>query len=1767
MSTEDPKDRSTTPGDFTESTEREPSNVDHEKKPALDDMPPPPVDPKESDSFSGEEGPTGELMEQGEEIPLDLTEETLDEEIKPEARPTPPPGPPRAPPPPPPPPSGAGAREATVELPPYKPIERTDVVGEALEGAGHRDWASQIHRLDAEMDGESRKAVLALLKYEIGEIQERRLADEAGAIKSYGEALKLHMALLSNLWAIRRMLLKRKKWPNLIKLVEGELKLVTDPKYQADLLLEKGEILEAQLDDLEGAKACYLQVLDIVPDSMEAMLKLEKLLLFQGSFDELTDIMRRHADIAGSAGRKSAILQGMARLLSHMGAPYEKRKELLDESVSLEQNLENLLWDLERQTLQEGRYDHFIEVLARRGDYLVAQEKETEALAVRRRQARATLRYAKDVNRAFQILADQLARTPDDPLLLVDMTVLGWQAGRFEDLTEILVRRLSMDGAVPREDVLDLKFQLALAYSLSSKPEKAAEVLAELLPGEGTGFPDALVLKERELLSKQDLMGLQELMEGEERLLASPEWPQSNEETLPCRARMAAFRALLLATEAERLQRAAHPGRGEEGSESAFGNESPESRELMERAVVVCRQALEMDSTVGSAIQLLEELLGRLGRWAELVRWQEERAAKVDPVEASRILESLVDLHLLREKRPEAAVRALERLSELKPDDTLIKLRLEAELEQMGRWEEACSVLSKLADESLDPNKQAEHLVRAAEIDYFNAKNTDAAVRHLKAALRQAPENHTAAALLELVLDKEGRWEDLQSLLRDEVERTLDEGEIERLLCRLGEVLEIRMGKLEEAEVVYQDLLERFPKNSSAIRALSRVYRSSGQSKKLVEVMEHQADALDDPLQRSDLLFEIGEILDHEVADEESAKEAAVKAFSLNPQNRTSLESVLRYFQSSKEWSKISEILTEHLQATAESDRNEAGAEEDADRIEAAAQSRLELLEELAWVLEAGLVDPATARPHWEDLSKAEGPTRRRALWALVRQSVRDGEVGEQSDWELMLSKDLEGPWSRVTALRAALHAAFGGKDPTEIFRELLEGPNDAAWKVAGWLARLPSDQASSTLAGKAAKAEGEAKGWMLAAQALVLERMGLNEESDRIWRKAMENRPVNLGSLLSLLSVAEKAEDERAVASLRLMAGEMLSDSREGGRMLLSGGMLAEKIGDKELAKKAYRQVLARVPDDADGFGRLKDLLTAGSDWADLDRLYAHRISICDDKKELVELRLERAELCASRLNNVAEAASQLHRVIRVKPDEARASFRLGRLYAEDGDGTTACELLKKAVVDSSDPSLRQKARFSLAEVYEVLFEDAEAALGVLAEAGEEPSEDEKEPLERMLSFRVRQRQWEEAEQLLDRLMELADERQERAHLELRKAALYQEGLAEEQKAKECLEQARTLDPLNMDSVRKLAEIHKGVKDKLSLEQLFLSSSQAQMEVLVKTPTEPKAMRNLADIQEMAGQEERRFFATSAYALVSDLSQERRRWLDKTSKKKVAATKLSLSDEDWLDRLVHPDARLPAWDLWQLMAGAASRIHCADLASMGVTKADRVSGKNEGALFGEVLLFADLLGIKLAGVYRWKSKERAFKACPTVDGPVMLVSDSLGTSSLDSKTRFELGWELGACKAGALPLLAIPSDKAHLLFAAAVIETIPDYAHGLSTEEVESTSKTLKKAMSRKERKGVPPAAMSFARVPFDLDRWLDGMRRTFERIGLFVCGDVQTAVLAVLEKKKKAWDVLDASARRELIDKSVKARQLILFAVSEAFSAVRKNLGVARS
>jgi hypothetical protein len=162
---------------------------------------------------------------------------------------------------------------------------------------------------------------------------------------------------------------------------------------------------------------------------------------------------------------------------------------------------------------------------------------------------------------------------------------------------------------------------------------------------------------------------------------------------------------------------------------------------------------------------------------------------------------------------------------------------------------------------------------------------------------------------------------------------------------------------------------------------------------------------------------------------------------------------------------------------------------------------------------------------------------------------------------------------------------------------------------------------------------------------------------------------------------------------------------------------------------------------------------------------------------------------------------------------------------------------------------------------------------------------------------------------------------------------------------------------------------------------------------------------------------------------------------------------------------------------------------------------------------------------------------------------------------------RYRLGCLLGACRASTVALLDRTIEEIEMLVVGGVSEGGQSVGHQLEQARVDAMSKKIKKALSRKQRKALGPAAERFARQPFELERWAGGLARTYQRCGLLVAGRLEPAVADATGTTPEQWDAKPADERLDSIRGHSAAEELIEYSVSQGHIEARAAIGLSRN
>jgi tetratricopeptide (TPR) repeat protein/serine/threonine protein kinase len=223
-----------------------------------------------------------------------------------------------------------------------------------------------------------------------------------------------------------------------------------------------------------------------------------------------------------------------------------------------------------------------------------------------------------------------------------------------------------------------------------------------------------------------------------------------------------------------------------------------------DKAVPVLERALDLAPDHSQALAELRHVLDRHGSAHERVRVRERELERLaaggeDTASAQRQAELLREVAELQAKAlgdTAEAVRTLERLHALQPDDPAVLHQLLDLLTAAQRWLDATNVLSRLADGQADPVARAKIRYAGAVLLRDQVADAEQALAWMRQVVADDPLHEKGyRALAELYAGSE-RWRELARLVRERLRALPDTAEPG-----------VRVALLEELAGIYEDKL------------------------------------------------------------------------------------------------------------------------------------------------------------------------------------------------------------------------------------------------------------------------------------------------------------------------------------------------------------------------------------------------------------------------------------------------------------------------------------------------------------------------------------------------------------------------------------------------------------------------------------------------------------------------------------------------------------------------------------------------------------------------------------------------------------------------------------------------------------------------------------------------------------------------------------------------------------------------------------------------
>ncbi|MFT3921504.1 MAG: tetratricopeptide repeat protein [Myxococcales bacterium] len=1494
----------------------------------------------------------------------------------------------------------------------------------------------------------------ARLLYAKGRLLEDGLALRQEAHRVYSTALALAPSDTVVLKALEQCEFLSEAWPDLAQTLARQANaLEADTKQRAALLVQRAQLLETRLKDVEGSIAQYETALEIDPDSQDALEALKRLYYGRGRHRDLIRMLELEAARSSDQTLRLAALHGVARLQADKLGNRPDAIQALEAALAFAPRDRLLLEELVQ--LKEAARDYT-------GLALVLSEL-AEALG-------AVPDRAGLLHRIGQI-HDEHLNDPD--------TAQRWFA-----------RSLHVDPCyVPALQALGNYYAARGRWD-----ELMAMHLAEGAATTDVARRAASHARVAEILEKR-LDDVDGALEHHTRALSAVAiYAPSFKALTRLFSQTKRYRELI-----ELYERAVERVEGELAITYLIkvGSLYEDQLEDPTQAMHAYRRVLKRDPKHLGSLHALQRAAEAAERYSDLsdalVREAELTADRSQRVALLHRAAEVLDEHL---NERDAAMAMLKKVVALDSCYVPALTTLGRIYYQAGRWEDLLALYQAELTVLGDTPRAAQLLFKMAELAENRLGSHQEATELYRRAVTLDPTSSTALRALARKLREHSRWEELIEVLLRDLKNHATREERATIHLRVGEVYEYRLLKPEAAIDSYDKALQEDENQLLALTGRIRLRSARGEHSKLGEDLARAVDLASDPAHRIALLMQLGEVLRDHQRDLRRAIACFEEVRTIEASHHGALLALESLYRKTNQWQELAGVLATSARVLTDPNSRTAALRELA-RLGGRAEGTFTPLRAYQEIL--------VLSPHdLEALGALELlalEQREASLLSLVDQRIAN------------VSRDRALRASHLTRLGESLEAS----DPESalpLYRNALDiDPENLA--AARGLSRLALHNNEYEVLLEAAEREATVLNDRKTAAALYVRAARATQDDDNAahaLEQALELDPESTAAARELRACLARTGDIDRLTELLARAANSSGDKQ---RASAIWRQVAALYGDTQNnlagAIGALERAMRLAPDDAHVMSDLARVLKRDGQFSQAAALLARITEFCArpsargvDSSLALHAHTELALLYEEQLNKPALAIAQLRAAVKLSANDTNLLHRLSDLLSRESQHAEALTVAHRLVELADRPENRVAALLHLARVEQRrgdhaglvrAMSEAVALDGPLGGAGAAM----REAIGAQAG--VSHADYERA--LRKHVQSFADGRAVSSEIYLELARVQAREIGAPSQAIETLRDAITKQPNSLTLrtqyaalLRETGAAEACVKELRGL--LLLDSERAS------------TWRDLADTFGSLGQEDAKARAKEVLRLMGygprgvdgprpgPLPSEPGSWAGNTVDELatdlmpmgIAAEYLAYLGEG-LDKLYPPD-----------------------LSGYGVSSRDRLSARAGHALRILSDRIAALVGVQEYELYVHRTRGRGPGI--ELDGVPLLLVPAWILEQGESQQVFMLARMLILCARKCHPILKLTPRELDVVFAAYTRNQVPSFGTGLTSEEIlDDQGKRLYKALSRRTRKLVEDTAQRYAAMGgMDLVPWVESREREATRAAALLCDDLSAAL-----------------------------------------------------
>jgi lipopolysaccharide biosynthesis regulator YciM len=1091
---------------------------------------------------------------------------------------------------------------------------------------------------------------------------------------------------------------------------------------------------------------------------------------------------------------------------------------------------------------------------------------------------------------------------------------------------------------------------------------------------------------------------------------------------------------------------------------------------------------------------------------------------------------------------------------------------------RVGLWAKVVESLQKQAELVTDRQRARTLRLEVATVYEKELSLAERATEAYEAILAEVPDDAEALAALDRLNESHGRFEDLQDILRRRA--ALASGtERTDLVRRRARLLEDRLNNPEAAASALRELGAEAIADDELLAALLRNLRRAGLAHEASRTLSQRIDlergkGKKASAQRiAELNLELSLLKLDDLGDPAAARKEVEAALDASPDNPAALAALARLHLKENDYAGYSEVRVREARSL----------------ILLGRPGAVEALLDAGRVYREQLAAPDKARDCFEEALREE-PANAEAMRALAALHA------SQANWEdarRVLTRQLEA--TEEPALRAAVMTDLartaweGFSDGAEALRLLDEAlalvPDhlpailaiaDVYYKEGQW----ENAERRLSEAVRRLRNQPQQAAKLFQRLAEVHEKLG---KLDEAYRQLVEAERMGPGQLLTKLSLGEN----------RFRAGRWREAALHLGGLAdhADAALYPDEVADA-LAHAAQAEVKLRHPE------RAIELYESA-----LNLRGGHLPTL----RALADLALERGEKqkAGTYLRRIAEAATD-------RAERAQMFERLGDLFLELEDGTQALAAYGEALRAEGTPS---EDKVPLVEKMLKLRRDAGDSEGaarlsaMLIDLVKDPRERAGRRRDAALLMAERGEVREAAvlleqalsedpqdEAALVALCDLADrlppgfalaERLARvlsnlpppgpdAESRARRARLWQRHgeLVRSRDPSAAIEAFQQVVSLDADSVAAREALAGLYGDRPGFEEAAIENHRRLLEHDI---TRASSLRAIASGYARRGLIDRARCVYEVLSLLGEAIPDEKAFLrahPAPSPQPDDPYAGTLDDDERRSQIALPEATRMAEIFSCLWEGAPGLIG-QHLEDFGVTARDKVSPMSDldlGKIYGQV---AKALGSKKTALYVRPEGGATEVTIVVQTPPALVVGATMAADAPAAEIRFQLARGIELSRPEYILAAGVRPKQFTALFASVLKAFHPRHSRrrAAANDAGAEQAAKLKKNVPYKVSKQLVELFQSLGSTSWSSLRWRVVVHHVGNRVGLLLCGDLETAARIVVREGGLAQggQAPEAGELRDLAKSYEPLRELLAFAVSESYFALREKLGTA--